>query len=368
LTMARNKRGSQGLAACARGRHCEPETAIGTHGARLHVKIGPAVCGVLTAVLIVLVLVAAERLGPEAAASPGLAVGVDVDPTRTPANTATSLGSIEYCRRVDVGETFTIDIWVTDIVDLKGWQTTVIYNGDALNVTGIDDEEFQAVDPGSNVFSLSDRLVVPDTDGEYLAAAVDLETPDSGTGRLAILTFYAVASGYSVIDLQKVILANSLGDSMGDNNGDGFYDGTTEQGAIVVGSALDTDGDTLPDSCDRDDDDDGILDDGDGSGTPGDQPCTGGATTNCDDNCRVVANANQADTDSDGVGDACEAVPVGGIAVLPDVAQGQIDDSNRLADGANWRVRSYIALAAVAVVVGAVFAAGGRYARRRWLR
>jgi len=40
-----------------------------------------------------------------------------------------------------------------------------------------------------------------------------------------------------------------------------------------------TDGDTLPDACDRDDDNDGILDDGDGNGTPGDHPCTGGATT-----------------------------------------------------------------------------------------
>lgn len=318
------------------------------------------------ALLVAIGLVAAGRGDLEVEASPGLAVGVDVDPTRTPANTATSLGSIEYCRRVDVDETFQVDIWVRDVADLKGWQTTVLYNGGALNLTAIDDEEFQAADPGSNVFSLSDRLVVPDTDGEYLAAAVDLETPDSGTGRLAILTFHAVAAGDSVIDLQEVILANSLGDSMGDSNGDGFYDGVTEQGAIIVGSAPDTDGDTLPDACDRDDDNDSILDDGDGSGTPGDHPCTGGATTDCDDNCRVVANVNQVDSDSDGVGDVCEAV--GGIAVLPDVAQGQIYDSNRPTGGSNSRVGGYIALAAVAVAGGAVLAAGGRYARRRWLR
>jgi hypothetical protein len=39
------------------------------------------------------------------------------------------------------------------------------------------------------------------------------------------------------------------------------------------GLQVDTDGDTLGDACDDDDDDDGILDDGDTSGTIGDNPC-----------------------------------------------------------------------------------------------
>jgi bacterial leucyl aminopeptidase len=53
-------------------------------------------------------------------------------------------------------------------------------------------------------------------------------------------------------------------------------------------------------------DGDGILDDGDSSGIVGDNPCTGGLTKNCDDNCIYTPNADQIDTDNDGIGDACE--------------------------------------------------------------
>ncbi len=67
-----------------------------------------------------------------------------------------------------------------------------------------------------------------------------------------------------------------------------------------------TDGDGQADCVDSDDDDDGVSDDGDGSSDEGDNPCTGGETEDCDDNCPVNQNADQADLDSDGEGDACD--------------------------------------------------------------
>lgn len=58
--------------------------------------------------------------------------------------------------------------------------------------------------------------------------------------------------------------------------------------------------------ADRDSDADGSLDDGDHSENAGDAPCTGGATSSCDDNCRFAPNLDQADVDQDGVGDGCD--------------------------------------------------------------
>jgi hypothetical protein len=59
-----------------------------------------------------------------------------------------------------------------------------------------------------------------------------------------------------------------------------------------------------------DGDGDQIPDDGDLSGIAGDTPCVGGATSNCDDNCRGIQNAGQVDTGgpggADGQGDACQ--------------------------------------------------------------
>jgi hypothetical protein len=67
----------------------------------------------------------------------------------------------------------------------------------------------------------------------------------------------------------------------------------------------DLDGDGVGDACDGDRDGDGIPEDFDGD--PGTvNPCTGGVTASCDDNCPDIFNPTQSDADANGIGDACD--------------------------------------------------------------
>ncbi len=71
-----------------------------------------------------------------------------------------------------------------------------------------------------------------------------------------------------------------------DDDNDGVLD--VDDNCPLIGNAnqADSDGDGLGDACDPDDDNDGILD--------------------TDDNCPTTANADQADADGDGIGDVCD--------------------------------------------------------------
>jgi hypothetical protein len=89
-------------------------------------------------------------------------------------------------------------------------------------------------------------------------------------------------------------------------------------GIIEPGEECDGTPTCSPTCIQLDHDGDGILDDGDASGVDGDLPCTGGATTGCDDNCPDDPNSDQADADGDLIGDVCDYDCTGGSGAQVD--------------------------------------------------
>jgi hypothetical protein len=183
----------------------------------------------------------------EGAAQGTVSIGVDADPT---GNTATSLGPIDSCVSVRSGDTFQVDIFVTDVVDLLAWETYFSYDMTVVKITDRDVMMFQAANPGSQVFDASEGL--PDIDGRNRIAAADISeppAPDSGSGVLARLTLEAVGSGVSPASLSPIdvngdgiidygpFLRDAQGTSVGDADGDGFFDGPIINAEIAVDTA-----------------------------------------------------------------------------------------------------------------------------------
>lgn len=181
------------------------------------------------------------------AAQEAVTIGVDVDPT---GNTATSLGPIDSCISVSSGETFQVDLFVTDVRDLLAWEAYFTYDMAIVNIVSRDVMMFQAANAGSNVFDVSEGL--PDIDGQYGVAAADIAlppAPDSGSGVLARLTLKAVGTGVSpaslplidwnedgTIDLGPFLNAVEA-IPIGDIDGDGFFDGPFSNAQIAVDTA-----------------------------------------------------------------------------------------------------------------------------------
>ncbi|MBU0482328.1 MAG: thrombospondin type 3 repeat-containing protein, partial [Proteobacteria bacterium] len=120
------------------------------------------------------------------------------------------------------------------------------------------------------------------------------------------------SDGDSVPDGCDFCLGN---DAVGDNDGDGYCDDIDNCPVINNSSQTETDGDGVGDSCDLCPGSDDTLD-LDGDFVPDDcDICFGGNLSGdsdsdgvCDDadNCVNISNSNQADYDSDGIGNSCD--------------------------------------------------------------
>jgi len=129
-------------------------------------------------------------------------VGVDANPA---GNSGTSLGSINGCIRVSLtppNNTFSIDLIVQDVANLRSFDGTFRFDGTILEITGVDvlgppgSRYFLATAPESDIESHPDP--VPNSSGSFLINAVDrANAPESGKGTLARLQIRAKAAGTS---------------------------------------------------------------------------------------------------------------------------------------------------------------------------
>lgn len=167
---------------------------------------------------------------------------VDVDPS---GNEATSTGPLQTCRSVERGATFTVDVLIEDVSQLRTWELTVQYDRALIQVVAAE-EMFLSANAGSNVL-FPPLEPLPDTDGRYQVGASDISSAtDSGSGVLVRLTLKAQGSGVSPLALPQIDingdgradlgprLDGAQGNKIGDVNGDDFFDGPTFHGQIAV--------------------------------------------------------------------------------------------------------------------------------------
>jgi hypothetical protein len=224
--------------------------------------------GALAAALLAALSVALIAFGAGTAHSQETDTGVAIDADST-GNAADSLGERDACVSVATGDTFDVDITVTDVVDLIAWEATFTYDPAVVTITARDVELFQAADGVSTVFDVSQST--PDGDGSWGTGAADTAdplAPDNGSGVLARITLEAVAAGTSELSLPEIDLNDDTvidrgpnlrdvdGNAIGDEDDDGFFDGAVSDAQVVVdGPCTDSDG---PPSEDGDDDDGGF--------------------------------------------------------------------------------------------------------------
>ncbi|MFO0747276.1 MAG: MopE-related protein [Myxococcota bacterium] len=157
-----------------------------------------------------------------------------------------------------------------------------------------------------------DRYLASFTGGSKVVLGNAKYTPDNGKSKFAVCGTGVCSNGAVVCNASHdgIVCDSDPEASVEDCEGlDDSCNGTTDEGFPNL------DQDSLADCVDPDMDGDGITDD---QNIPNVNPdCSNGGTTNCNDNCPILQNSDQADHEGDAIGDLCD----------PD------DDNDGLADG-----------------------------------
>jgi hypothetical protein len=247
-------------------------------------------------------------------------LSIDMEEEATPGNTATSVGSIETCRRIDKNGILDADEDVLDglYVDvvlaspgipaefgLWGFQVGVSYESSRLRVIGRNHDFFLIGEPQSSVSLTADPL--PDTNGVFNAMAHDVSTHhESGEGTAIRLTVEATSTSPALSPIglaSHTLYTDPVSAWAGDAHG----------GLVALNASCsdpNTDGDSLPDYVDNcptvaNSGQQNVVHPATPAGDACDDP-DGDEAADANDNCPDVTNPDQANSDADQYGDACE--------------------------------------------------------------
>jgi len=117
-----------------------------------------------------------------------------------------------------IGETVIVNINVSNVDDLYGWQAGLTFNPEVLNCTGYYEGEFlkrgvDPEDPNQGTYWINRTRPWDNTEGIVLThgcTSLGIYTGVDGSGQLGYLTFKIIETGISDLHLTDVKLANSL--------------------------------------------------------------------------------------------------------------------------------------------------------------
>ena len=130
-----------------------------------------------------------------------------------------------------VGKTFVIDIKISDVTDLYGWEFKLRWNANILDAVEITEGPF--LKQGGSTFF---HLEINNTQG-YLHAKCTLLGEVSGvngSGTLASVQFYAEKEGSSILDLDETKLSNSFEQPISHIANDGTVTVSKPVGGVII--------------------------------------------------------------------------------------------------------------------------------------
>lgn len=184
-----------------------------------------------TGALVALLLLLA---GHSAAAANDQMIGFDMKPQGVG---VASLGTIDPCVQVNVGDQFVADVFVVNVTGLTAFEFRIDYDPEIVSLDSADFNAFLTSTRSED--KLLGKTFVSERPDRVFLAAGETQAPDNGSGVLAHVHMTALKKGTSRLTIPSqpmfAPLLQGLSNYIGDTNGDKKWDGQLSSGTVSVG-------------------------------------------------------------------------------------------------------------------------------------